>query len=113
MIKGTEYDDTPIFYCSRCMSLNIVKGKQIGNTDAHILTCADCGAGPKHIDITNIHKYTSVFIERTGHHPLANDPNPYDDWKNVYDEETEEIITETEALTNGMKVRDVINLKID
>lgn len=107
-----ELDETIVFYCTRCCSLKILKGKKIRGSDAHVLYCGDCGAGPKYIDITNIGKFWTLFKQRTGHHYLAPEPTKYDDIQEVYEGETEEIITESEALTNGMHVRDVINLKI-
>lgn len=77
-----------------------------------MLYCGDCGAGPKDIDVTNMSKFWDLFQKRTGHHYLAKEPTKYDDIKEVYDTETEEVITESEALTNGMHVRDCINLRI-
>lgn len=107
-----ELEDCTIFYCTRCCSLKILKGKPIKGTDAHVLYCGDCGAGPKYVDVTNMHKFYNLFYKRTGHHYLAPEPTKYDDLIEMYNAETEEIITESEALTNGMHVRDVINLKI-
>lgn len=98
-----EYNEIPVYYCTKCMSLNIVKDKK------YVMYCQDCGAGPKHLDVTFIDKYEKLFKKRMGHWPLTPEPTPYDDLKDVYDEETPSIMTTEEALANEHKVRDVIN----
>lgn len=108
-----ELEEEIVFYCSRCLSLNIIKGKQIGDTDAHMLSCADCGAGPKHIDVTNLKRFWNLYRTRTGHHFLADPPSKYDDLRETYSQEAEIIITASEALSNGLRVSDVVNRKID
>ena len=106
-----EYNQEPVFYCTKCLSLNILT-----NEDHTDLYCADCGrkhSHPKYIDITNIHKWTKLYIERKGHHPLADDPNPYEDWKTVYDDETAyEMPTKEEVIAAGLNYSEKMNRKI-
>ena len=106
-----EYNEEPLFYCTRCMSLHI-----ISENDGKDLYCASCGrkhSHPKYIDITNIHKWTQLYIERKGHHPLADDPNPYEDLKNVYDNETAyEMPTKEEVIAAGLNYSEKMNRKI-
>lgn len=107
-----EYNEEPLFYCTRCMSLYI-----ISENDGKDLYCASCGrkhSHPKYIDIiTNIHKWTKLYIERKGHHPLAQDPNPYEDWKTVYDDETAyEMPTKDEVIAAGLNYSEKMNRKI-
>ena len=107
MLKDSEYDDEPVFYCTKCLSLNVMNGKK------GVLYCGCCGAGPKYLDVTHIHKYMALYRKRTGHSPLEEPVGKYDDLKEVYDEEATIEITPTEALTQGLKVRDVINKRWD
>lgn len=107
-----DIDDTNIFfYCTRCMSLHI-----ISENDGKDLYCASCGrkhSHPKYIDITTLDKWTKLYIARTGHHPLAQDPNPYEDWKTVYDEETSyEMPTKEEVIAAGLNYSEKMNRKI-
>ena len=114
MLKGTEEDyETPVFYCTKCFSMHILRGKRIGDTDAHILTCGDCGAGPKHLDITSLGRFLKLYENTHGHKHIAEDKTPYSDLYDVYTEITPMEITESEALTNGMRVGEKINRKLD
>lgn len=107
-----EDNDFPVFYCSRCWSSNILRGKKIPNTDCHDLYCGDCGAGPKHIDVTLHSKWVKLFKEKTGRDPYHPEPSVYDDLEAIYNEEAIDIMTADEALSNGMNVGDFINRKI-
>lgn len=107
-----EYDDYPIFYCSRCWSSNILRGKKIQNTDCHDLYCGECGAGPKHIDVTLHSKWVKLYKEKTGTEPYRPEPSIYDDLSETYEEDAIDILTSDEALSNGMNVGDYVNRKI-
>lgn len=106
-----EYNEKLLFYCTKCLSLNIIT-----NEDHTDLYCADCGrkhSHPKYIDITNIHKWTKLYIERKGHHPLAPEPTKYDDIKEVYDSETYyEMPTKEEVIAAGLNYSEKMNRKI-
>lgn len=108
-----ELESEIIFYCSKCFSMHIIRGKQIGNTDANVLTCGDCGAGPKHLDVTTLGRFLKLYEEAHGHHHLTEDPSPYSDLDIVYVGMAPTVMTESEALTHGMRVGEKINRKID
>lgn len=99
------YDDEPLFVCSKCLSLNIIK-------DGKILKCKDCGAGPHFVDVMFIGKWRKLFKEWYGHDNLDDTPSYLRDLEEIYKEQTDVLMTEDEALSNGMKVRDVINIRI-
>lgn len=98
--------DDQVWYCSRCLSLAVVQDKR------GVLTCKDCGAGPKHIDFCSFDRWDELYRKKYGR-PLVEKKGVYDDLKEVYEEETPAEMTFSEALTNGMIVRDVINIKWD
>ena len=103
---NNNIDDSEIyFYCSRCLSLAVVQDKR------GVLTCQHCGAGPKHIDFCDFDRWDELYRKKYGH-PLIEKKGVYDDLDEVYEEETPTEMTFSEALSNGMIVRDVINLKI-
>ena len=105
-------DDEVIFYCTRCWSPNIKRGKKIPNTDCTDLSCGDCGAGPKHLDVTTYERWCEIYQEKKGCHPYEPEPSIYDDLESIYNEEAIDIMTADEALSNGMNVGDYINRKI-
>lgn len=105
-------DDEVIFYCTRCWSNNIKRGKKIPNTDCFDLYCGDCNAGPKHLDVTTYERWCEIYQEKKGHHPYEPEPSIYDDLEVIYNEEAIDIMTADEALSNGMNVGDYINRKI-
>lgn len=99
-------DESVVFYCSRCLSLAVVTDKR------GVLTCSHCGAGPKHIDFCDFDRWDELYRKKYGH-PLIEKKGVYDDLSEVYDEETPTEMTFSEALTNGMIVRDKINIRWD
>lgn len=101
-----SYDEEPLFYCSKCLSIKIVDDKN------GVMVCGSCGAGPRHIDVTSLEKWDLLYRKKYGH-PYLQTSSPYDDIEEAYGESCEEVMTASEALTNGMHVRDVINLKWD
>lgn len=98
-----EQNDEPVFYCTHCLSLNIIRDKK------GVLMCKDCNAGPHKLDVTTIDRYERLCKEQTGHWPMEDEPTPYDDLFECYVGETPIVMTTEEALANGNKVRDVIN----
>ena len=109
--KTNNYNDEPVWYCTKCLSLNIVT-----NEDHTDLYCADCGrkrTKPQDIDFTSIYKWMKLYEKAYGHHPLADDPNPYDDWKEVYDEDTyNPEPTKDEIYEAGLNYSERMNRKI-
>ena len=106
-----ELESEVVFYCTRCMSLHI-----LGNESGTDIWCESCGkknSHPKFIDVTTMDKWQKLYIARTGHHPLAQDPNPYEDLKNVYDDETAyEMPTKEEVIAAGLNYSEKMNRKI-
>lgn len=101
-----ENEEEQVWYCSRCLSLAIVTDKR------GVLTCSHCGAGPKHIDFCSFNRWDELYRKKYGH-PLVEKKGVYDDLDEVYEEETPTEMTFSEALTNGMIVRDKINIRWD
>ena len=101
--RHQEQNDEPVFYCSHCLSLNIIRDKK------GVLICKDCNSGPHKLDITTIERYERLYKELTGHWPMEDEPSAYDDLFEAYSEDTPSVITAEEALANGSKVRDVMN----
>lgn len=106
----TNNDEDFVWYCTKCMSLNI-KDKETKN-GVTVPYCASCGADVHKIDVTSFDRWEELYEEKYGHQ-LVEKRGMYDDLQEVYDEETPAEITFSEALTNGMIVRDVINIKWD
>lgn len=89
-------DDTPVKYCTKCGSLNVSEGAK--------MRCMECNAGPDKIDVTLFGKYVLWHIRTLGTDPTAPPPTIYDDIEETFNEEAEAVITEHEALQNGMNV---------
>ena len=99
------YDDEPVFYCTSCLSLAIVG-------DRNSLKCGECGAKADKIDVTNIHKWAALYREKYGSDYVSQSTTIYDDWAEFYGEEAYSTLDETEALRNGLIVRDCVNLRL-
>jgi len=56
-----EYNEDPVYYCKRCLSLNIREIPLVENQDY----CEDCGA----VDIgtTDIDEWNRMYKEKYGH----------------------------------------------
>jgi len=67
-----SYDDEPVFYCKRCLSLNI---KQMPIVEQDY--CGDCGCAE--VDTTDIHTWNTMYEEKYGHkHIIKVEPKwPY------------------------------------
>lgn len=93
--------DSPVKYCTRCGSLNITEGKG--------MKCLDCDADAFKVDVTSFGKYVRWHMETFGTDPTAPAPTIYDDLEDSFNEEAEQIMTENEALNNGMNVGPWLN----
>lgn len=105
----TTNDEELVWYCTKCMSLNI-KDKETKN-GVTVPYCASCGADIHKIDCTSFDRWEDLYQEKYGK-KLIESTSIYDDLDEVYDEQVEEILTEHEALENGMNVGEWINRKI-
>lgn len=106
-----EYNDIPVFYCVKCLSLNI-----ISENNGKDLYCADCGrkhSHPKYIDVTNIYKWQQLYMDVKGHHPLDAEPSIYDDLEEVYQEQAENPEpTKDEIIAEGLNYSEKMNRRI-
>lgn len=100
-----EMEDTIVFYCTRCLSLGILEEK-------NSLKCGECGAKSDKIDVTNIHKWSALYREKYGSDYVSQSTTIYDDLAEFYGEEAYATLDETEALRNGLIVRDCVNLRL-
>jgi hypothetical protein len=57
-----SYDDEPVYYCRRCLSLRIGQVPMV--TDKSY--CEDCGTID--IAITSFEQWDEMYVERYGHH---------------------------------------------
>ena len=102
-IEDTDF----VFYCTRCLSIDV-------RTEDNITFCPHCFTrkNPSTIDITTWKRWEELYEQKYGHQ-LVEKKTPYDDIREVFDEEAEETITEIDAITNQMIVREKINLNLD
>lgn len=98
------YDDEPVFYCQRCLSLAIVGEK-------NRLKCAECGANADKIDVTSIDRWSALYREKYGYPYVTAQTTVYDDLSATYEMDAISTLDETEALRNGLIVRDCVNLR--
>lgn len=61
MSKNQSYDDEPIWYCKRCLSLNIRQIPHIEKQDY----CADCGATD--FESATIEEWKKLYKKKYGH----------------------------------------------
>ena len=61
MVKDS-YDDEPVYYCKRCLSLNILQIPMV--TDQSY--CGDCGT----VDVAkaSFEEWDELYVEKYGHH---------------------------------------------
>ena len=98
-----------VWYCTKCKSLNI-KDKETKN-GVTVPYCASCGADVYHIDVTSFERWEQLYTTKYGRKQIEFS-SIYDDLEDAYNEEAEQIITDHEALENGMNVGNWINRKI-
>lgn len=61
MSKEKSYDDEPVFYCRRCLSLNI---REMPFTDGQCY-CGECGTAD--IDSAGIEEWKEMYRKKYGH----------------------------------------------
>lgn len=111
-MRNSEHPSSEIvFYCTKCFSLHI-----LGNDDRTDIWCETCGrrhSGPQDIDVATMDKWEKLYREAKGHGPLDPEPSPYDDWRDVYETETEtEQPSKQEVLAAGLNYSEIMNRKI-
>lgn len=105
----TNNDEDFVWYCTKCMSLNI-KDKETKN-GVTVPYCASCGADVYKIDCTSFDRWEQLYTAKYGHKQIEFS-SIYDDLDEAYNEEAEQLITDHEALDNGLNVGTWINRKI-
>lgn len=95
--KQAEINEIPIVYCSKCLSLRVVRK----NGSEHILYCDNCGADAFHLDSCNIFRWQELCEERKRSELIARKSDIYKDIQEVYKQATPECITEAECIENG------------
>lgn len=100
-------DSGLVFFCSKCLSIDIRK-------EEDILFCPHCykRKNPATIDITTWERWEELYEQKYGH-PLVERKTVYDDLQETFQEDAIETITEIDAITNQMVVRQKINLNLD
>jgi len=63
-MKTEDYNNEPVFYCKKCLSLKIRDVEHIENSEY----CDECGS--TEICTTNINDWDSIYVARYGHHYL-------------------------------------------
>ena len=101
----TNNDEDLVWYCTKCMSLNI-KDKETKN-GVTVPYCASCGADVYHIDVTSFDRWEELYTSKYGHKQIEF-KTIYDDLTESYQEDAEEILSEHEAIENGLCVGDFI-----
>lgn len=94
-----------VYYCSRCFSLDI------RDNDNGIMYCHHCGADIYKIDICDFERWEQLYTEKFGHAQIEQ-KTIYDDLAESFNEDTPELLTADEALTNGLCVGDFLQRKI-
>lgn len=61
MKKEKSYNDDPVYYCKRCLSLKIRQNPFLKDTDY----CEDCGTTD--IGTTSIEEWNRMYEEKYGH----------------------------------------------
>lgn len=62
-----EYDEEPVYYCKRCLSLNIKQMPFMENKDY----CESCGA--VEVGIASFEEWEEMYREKYGHSYLVRD----------------------------------------
>lgn len=99
--------DEPLYYCTDCISLDI------RYDDDGILYCHHCGADAKSLDIApDVWAWSRLYARKYKKSPLPYS-TPYDDLKEIYDEETVEVENEANAYASGLTVMDVMQRNLN
>lgn len=70
-MQKESYDEDPVYYCKRCLSLSIRSMPYIQNQDY----CGDCGATD--VGVTDIETWKQYYRERYGHDYLEEEKVMY------------------------------------
>ena len=62
MTQKEDYNNEPVYYCRRCLSLKIRDVESIENSEY----CDDCGSTD--IGRTSIEDWDKMYVEKYGHH---------------------------------------------
>ena len=62
--KIKEYNEIPVFYCKKCLSLRIRHILSMNNSEY----CDECGS--TYIEQTSIENWEELFKDKYGHTPL-------------------------------------------
>lgn len=73
-MKKEDYDEDPVYYCKRCLSLNIREIPIIQNQDY----CEDCGATD--IGQTSIEEWNRMYKEKYGHDYIIKQERKWPYW---------------------------------
>ena len=57
-----SYDDEPVYYCKRCLSLKVCQMPMVEDQ----CYCEDCGTVD--IGVTSFEEWDDLYVERYGHH---------------------------------------------
>lgn len=100
-------DSNLVFFCTKCFSLDI-------REEQNILFCPHCykRKNPSTVDFTSWERWEELYEQKYGH-PLVERKTLYDDITEAFEEDAIETITEIDAITNQMVVRQKINLNLD
>lgn len=104
----TNNDEDFVWYCTRCLSLHILDRE---TDNVKVPYCGHCGADVYKIDCTSFDRWEQLYTAKYGHKQIEF-TSIYDDLEDAYNEEAEQLITDHEALENGMNVGNWINRKI-
>lgn len=96
-----------VFYCTRCLAIDV-------RTEDGITYCPHCfkRKNPSTIDITTFDRWEELYMEKYGH-PLVERKSIYDDITEAFNEDAEEVMTNFDAIDNGLVVREKINLNLE
>lgn len=97
-----EEDNNIYYYCTKCFSIDIRVNKK------GVIYCHHCGADAAKLDVTTFDVWDKLYQERYGG-PLVKKKSVYDDLSDAYKEESPDIMTTEEALSNGMNVGEFCN----
>lgn len=65
-MKQVDYNEEPVFYCRKCLSLKIRDVECIENSEY----CDDCGSTD--IAQANIEEWDAMYVAKYGHHLTDN-----------------------------------------
>lgn len=73
-MKKKEYEDDPVYYCKRCLSLKIRQMPILENQDY----CDECGS--TEIETTQIETWCKMYKEKYGHDFVSKEEKKWPYW---------------------------------